>query len=124
MFEYAENGDLFELVAYEKFSENLSRFYFKQILSAVAAMHDSQLMHLDLKLENFVINGNYDVQIVDFGFAKMAIDGNWMTSGRRGTEGYMAPEVEEQKGYYDGRSADVFSLGVCLFTLVMGNFPF
>ena len=43
--------------------------------------------------------------------------------GYYGSPIYMAPEIIEQKPY-DGLKADVFSLGIILFTLVLGNFPF
>ena len=42
----------------------------------------------------------------------------------KGTPSYMAPEISEYKGAYNGFKADVYSLGVCLFAMIFGSLPF
>lgn len=61
------------------------------------------------------------LKLADFGFAT---DKNIEElSDIKGTQSYMAPEVRENETY-NGKQSDVFSMGVVLFTLVVGFFPF
>ena len=83
-------------------------------------MTKKNVTHRDLKLENILVNANMDIKLTDFGFATYSAD---QLSAYGGTASYMAPEVHERKKY-DGNASDVFSLGVILFLLVIGNFPF
>jgi len=79
------------------------------------------VVHRDLKLENILVDQELNIKIIDFGFAKNTqID---ILNSGRGTKSYIAPEVREEK-QYDGKKSDIFSLGVILFLLVQGNFPF
>ena len=64
------------------------------------------------------------LKLADFGFSTNMDkypDGNLRT--RLGTKTYMAPEIILGQ-IYDGRSVDVFSLGVVLFIMVVGHYPF
>lgn len=78
-------------------------------------------MHLDLKLENILVDKDFNLKIADFGFAtnknvkKLTLF--------RGTKTYMAPEIWGTAAY-DGRKADVFSMGIVIFAIVVGYQPF
>ena len=85
-------------------------------------MHDLNMVHRDLKLENLLLTDNISVKFADFGFAKKQLPGTQLKSVR-GTMTYMAPEIKLGLKY-DGKAADVFSLGVILFIIVVGIFPF
>lgn len=78
-------------------------------------------MHRDLKLENLLIDENLNLKVADFGFASYR-NINALRS-YKGTMSYMAPEIKEGK-IYNGTKVDVFSLGVILFIMVQGFFPF
>jgi serine/threonine protein kinase len=68
-----------------------------------------------------MIDDHYKVKLVDFGFSQYR---NIKTlKDRVGTPNYMAPEILEGREY-NGQKADVFALGVIIFTLVQGIFPF
>jgi len=84
-------------------------------------MHNKQVVHRDLKLENILVDENMDLKVADFGFACYK-NINSLNS-YRGTMTYMAPEIKEGK-QYDGTQVDVFSMGVILFIIVQGIFPF
>ena len=79
------------------------------------------IVHRDLKPENILLDKNLNVKIADFGFASYKKIKTLETY--RGTKTYMAPEIKEEK-VYDGRKSDIFSLGVILYILVHGIFPF
>ena len=101
--------------------ENVGRFLVTQLLDALEYMHNKRVVHRDLKLENILVDDRMNLKIADFGFAcYKSIDS--LTS-YRGTMTYMAPEIKEGKTY-KGTQVDLFSLGVILFIIVQGIFPF
>jgi len=77
--------------------------------------------HRDLKLENILIDNDLNLKVADFGFATYKHFSK--LKSYRGTKTYMAPEIKEGKTY-DGRQIDIFSVGVILFIIVLGIFPF
>jgi serine/threonine protein kinase len=125
IFEYLKNGDLHNYIFLikKKFSEDLSRKIFFDLLKAIEACHKSGITHGDIKLENILFTSNFNLKIIDFGFAKNIKDGP--ISEVTSTRFYNAPEMFccATKGY-DGVTADIFSMGIVLFILVMGFYPF
>jgi serine/threonine protein kinase len=125
IFEYLKNGELYNytLLLKKKFSEDISRKIFFDILKAVETCHKCGISHGDIKLQNILLNSNFNIKLIDFGFARNIKDGliSEITSSRF----YNAPEMFccATKGY-DGVIADIFSLGIVLFILVMGFYPF
>ena len=125
LFEYLKNGELqnYVFLLKKKFSEEISRKIFFDILMAVEICHLSGISHGDIKLQNIMLNSSFNLKLIDFGFAKNLKDG--LISEITGSRFYNAPEMFScaTKGY-DGILADIFSLGVVLFVLVMGFYPF
>ena len=124
IMELAKGGELFaKLCDNGPFTEDRARFYFKQILTGVLYCHKKKLCHRDLKLENLLLDESGKVlKITDFGFPEKRRSLREAYS-RRQDAVYVAPEVLEE-GTYDGYKADVWSCGVILYTLIMGNYPF
>ena len=77
------------------------------------------IVHRDIKPDNIMITDNNTVRLIDFGLSKMSKKKQMTTVA--GTPFYMAPEVLE--GGYTSK-ADMWSLGVLLYTLVSGYLPF
>ena len=125
LFEYLKNGELqnYVFLLKKKFSEEISRKIFFDILMAVEICHISGISHGDIKLQNIMLNSSFNLKLIDFGFAKNLKDG--LISEITGSRFYNAPEMFScaTKGY-DGTLSDIFSLGVVLFVLVMGFYPF
>jgi serine/threonine protein kinase len=92
--EYCPNGDLFDMVKRTgKFSSNLSKYFFHQILDALEYLHSSRgLAHLDLKLENILISKDLKIKLCDFGFVEELRS---KVQKGKGTDGYKAPEIYE-----------------------------
>jgi serine/threonine protein kinase len=79
-------------------------------------------VHRDLKLENVMFTDieNLEVKLIDFGFAEK-INRNKLVS-RAGTPGFLPPELFKLNPYTE--KGDIFSLGVILYSLLVGSTPF
>ena len=103
------------------FGENFGRLIFSQLLDGLEAFHNLNISHRNIKLNNIIIGENdYILKYVDF---KMGIEYQGLLQNFPGTPNYAAPELLLRQPYY-GKSDDIFSLGVTLFVLVTGIFPF
>jgi len=122
IMEFIQGGLLFDLCqTMGKMGEDAGRFFLNQMLDSVEYMHNKSVVHRDLKLENILVDDNLNLKIADFGFACYKnIDA---LRSYRGTMTYMAPEIKEGKTYV-GKQVDMFSIGVILFIIVQGIFPF
>ncbi|CAH8334796.1 unnamed protein product [Eruca vesicaria subsp. sativa] len=125
VMELAKGGELFSRVSSNRFTEGLSRKYFRQLISAVRYCHARGVYHRDLKPENLLLDENRDLKVSDFGLSAMKeqIKADGMLHTLCGTPAYVAPELLTKKGY-DGSKADIWSCGVVLFLLNAGNLPF
>ncbi|KDP45721.1 hypothetical protein JCGZ_17328 [Jatropha curcas] len=125
VMEFVKGGELFAKVAKGRFSEDLSRKYFQQLISAVGYCHSRGVFHRDLKPENLLLDENGNLKVSDFGLS--AVTDQIRTDGLLhtlcGTPAYVAPEILTKKGY-DGAKVDVWSCGVILFVLTAGYLPF
>ena len=70
ILEYAPKGDLWKIIyATQGFGERCSKLIFKKILLGVQALHQSGIYHQDLKIDNIVLDNNFNPKIFDYGFA-------------------------------------------------------
>ncbi|CAI2378679.1 unnamed protein product [Moneuplotes crassus] len=121
IFEYATNGSLLDYIALSgrPLPEDIARSYFHDLCEALNYLHSNGVSHRDIKLENILLNKNFELKLADFGFAS-GVTGN---TTRVGTITTAAPEVLMAMPY-NGHCADIFSLGVVLFMMVSGHPPF
>merc|ERR1712113_613068 len=97
-----------------------AQFYVGAIVLALEFLHERRIAYLDLKGENCMIDQHGYLKILDFGVAERVKHGR--IHAVKGTPLFMAPEVILGKGYTT--SADLWSLGVCLYDFMIGHFPF
>ena len=142
VLELAPNGNMLDYISYTAIKEPIIRYYFKQLCEAVDYMHRQGICHRDLKLENLLLDENFNLKVSDFGFCTgiKTKNGDSVLTTCKGTPGYMAPEMMNIGGFnyvtnqnshklfnsngYSGVQTDVFALGVILFSLLMGRPPF
>ncbi|XP_049328394.1 maternal embryonic leucine zipper kinase isoform X2 [Astyanax mexicanus] len=125
VLEYCPGGELFDyIVAKDRLSEEETRVFFRQIVSALAYVHSQGYAHRDLKPENLLIDEDHNLKLIDFGLCakpKGGLGYELMTCC--GSPAYAAPELIQGKSYI-GSEADVWSMGVLLFALLCGYLPF
>ena len=116
ILENAEKGELLNYISYTRkgFEEKHSKIIFQKILKGVQAFHNAGICHRDLKLDNILLDKDFNPKICDFGFATY---NTGKLTDYLGTQNYAAPEVLS-KNVYDGYKADIYSLGIILFHLV------
>ena len=95
---------------------------FRQIISGIAYCHERNITHRDIKLENLLLDEFNNIKIIDFGFSTCVSQGQKLKIFC-GTPSYMCPEIV-QKREYEGPPADMWSLGVLLYAMLCGCFPF
>jgi len=135
VLELCRGGELYERIAQKVmaqggrgFPEGMSRHLFRQMLYATGYLHANRIVHRDIKTENFLLLGEQGsseadvLKLCDFGTAVRLSSQRPRSNGRVGTLSYMAPEVYANRGA--DVAADVWSLGVVLYLILVGANPF
>jgi len=110
-------------------------FVLAQVADGLTFLHGRGVIHRDLKLENVLVASErrvkplvfYDIKITDFGLSKDVGDDNLRqhlahAHSKVGTRPYTAPEVDSGSAY--DCSSDLWCLGIFLYVLLAGRFPF
>lgn len=114
-----------------RLEDRLAKQLFCQVCQGIRYLHDRHVVHRDLKLENVLLEDKSSsidsvrenaVKIIDFGFSTIIPPGKTLKIFC-GTPSYMAPEIVARKEY-TGFCADIWALGVLLYALLCGSFPF
>ena len=97
--------------------------YSIEVGRGLAAAHARRLVHRDVKPQNVLIDSEGRAKVTDFGIAReLEQDGLTKTGRVLGTTDYVAPEQAMGKGV-DARS-DIYSLGILLYEMLVGEVPF
>ena len=105
-----------------KKKEKVYKIILTQIFSAFEYLHRNNIAHLDIKLDNILINEDLNIKIIDFGFASFEPK-NSLNKFFGGTPNYMSPEIVLKRPYVSILS-DIWSLGVLVFKLFCNEYPF
>ncbi|XP_054098013.1 serine/threonine-protein kinase 33 isoform X3 [Callithrix jacchus] len=133
VMELCEDGELKKILDRKgHFSENETRWIIQSLASAIAYLHNNDIAHRDLKLENILVKSsliddnneiNLNIKVTDFGLAvKKQSRREAMLQATCGTPIYMAPEVINAHDY--SQQCDIWSIGVIMYMLLCGEPPF
>lgn len=131
VLELAAGGELFDrIIQRGKFTEDETRYIFRQVFSALQYLHVHSIVHRDIKPENILLTSatGLDIRIADFGLAKIIGDST-STSTLAGTPSYIPPEMlaptqtAGQALPYTNK-VDSWSAGVVLYICLCGFPPF
>ncbi|KFY09061.1 hypothetical protein V492_05657 [Pseudogymnoascus sp. VKM F-4246] len=121
ILEFAKKGELYKHLRRERrFPEWQAATYIAQMASALKFLHKKHVIHRDIKPENILVGIHGELKIADFGWSVHA------PSNRRttmcGTMDYLAPEIVNHYTY--NTAVDLWSLGVLMYELLVGEAPF
>src|ERR1043165_2517779 len=131
--QYVEGKNVRQLVAGRPLELKTALLIGLQVADALAAAHSRGIIHRDIKSGNVMVTSSGQVKVLDFGLAKLLDDAQAVTSGIHhtelteigvpyGTATYAAPE--QARGDRVDKRADIFSLGVLLYEMLTGTWPF
>lgn len=116
-------GELFEILEDDKnLPENEVRKIAQQLVQSLHYLHSNRIIHRDMKPQNILITANGTVKLCDFGFARAMSSNTIVLTSIKGTPLYMAPELVQELPY--NHTADLWSLGVIIYELYVGQPPF
>lgn len=135
VMEYLSGGELFQVAQGSPVvGEAVAALYLYQVLQALDYLHCQGVVHRDVKLENMLLqDGGHTLKLIDFGFSKVVGKEKALTSCC-GSPNYMSPEMlratrNESSGlplkkWRYGTEVDMWSAGVAMFVLLVGQYPF
>uniref|UniRef100_A0A6G1S556 non-specific serine/threonine protein kinase n=1 Tax=Aceria tosichella TaxID=561515 RepID=A0A6G1S556_9ACAR len=134
VLEYCQGGELFDyIVKKNRLNENESAQILFDLMRVLDFIHINGFAHRDLKPENVLFDERHQIKLIDFGLAancsadNMAANKNQAPLGQLstccGSITYAAPEVIAG-GVYSGTAVDVWSAGVMMYALLIGQLPF
>jgi len=124
VMEYMTEGDLADLIMKGRMKEKEVISIVRQIAQALSYLHSRGIVHRDIKLENIMLtqkSGKSIVKLIDFGISTRIGD-HILRPSSVGTPGWLAPEIISRRKYDE--SADMWSLGIATYVLLVGVLPF
>jgi len=125
VMEFVSGGDVFDRILKNvKYTESNAQELSRALITAIQYIHSCSVAHRDLKPQNLLLETNSSdsrLKIADFGFARRVHSPLSLTT-RCGTPTYVAPEI--LKNHPHDESADMWSVGVILYVLLIGYPPF
>ena len=129
VMEYIKGEDLIDYILNYNKKIELSKIkkFSRQLVEIIKYVHNNNIIHRDIKLENIIIEkGTERLVLIDFGFGDIIQYKNGIETTFDkfcGSPAYVAPEIWDNK-VYCGKPVDIWSLGVVIYTITMGKFPY
>ena len=133
VLELGKNGDLDcfqkKLLKRKVLSETILCYFAKHILEALKYIHKCKVIHMDIKPTNILVDSNLDIKLTDFSVScsyNTFKPDDTVKFPFVGTDKYMSPEILNRTNLKIKESCkiDIYSLGVTLYDLAFGCFPY
>lgn len=112
-----------KMVCDKGLGEATSRKYLRDIISGLMYLHAHNIIHGDIKPDNLLVTSTGNVKIGDFSVSQIFEDDDDMLWRSPGTPVFTAPECCQGSAYH-GRAADTWAVGVTLYCMITGCYPF
>lgn len=122
VIEYVEGKDCHHFFKNKIPTRLQTRHIIQQLVLSLEYCHRKGIIHRDIKLDNILIDKNYNVKLIDFGLCAIKETEFDMMKENLGTVRYTAPELIRGEGYND--SVDIWGIGIVLFMLLTGEVAF
>jgi len=120
--EYMDYGSLADVrTRAQRVPENYLAIIMVQVLEGLKTLHLNYIVHRDVKLGNILVNSDGFVKVTDFGISKKLGEKDFCDTFV-GTATHMSPERVLGEDY--SYSADIWSLGLCVYELASGIYPY
>ncbi|PWA68900.1 protein kinase, ATP binding site [Artemisia annua] len=103
--------------------ETVARSYLRDIVSGLMYLHSHNIVHGDIKPDNLLVSATGTVKIGDFSVSQVFEDENDELRRSPGTPVFTAPECCLGQNYH-GKTADIWAVGVTLYCMIFGQYPF
>ncbi|KAJ2079371.1 hypothetical protein H4R24_003815 [Coemansia sp. RSA 988] len=98
--------------------------YFVESLLGLEYLHENNIIHRDIKPDNLLLTSDNTLKIADFGESTIVARHEDRVTGSTGSPAFMAPELCQGINEVSGEAADIWSLGVCLYSFIYSTLPF
>jgi tRNA A-37 threonylcarbamoyl transferase component Bud32 len=130
IYDWIEGKNLlhFLLCMNKNLEENHSKRIFKQMLNILNILKKEKIAHHDIKLENFLIDSDLNIHLIDFGLSEIISDSD-LSKLDCGSFEYIPPEklIYNQNIHnsvcYNAYNADLWSISICLYAMIFFRFP-
>ena len=121
ILEYCKKGDFYKFLNRRALKEKHAKRYMIQLANGLQHLINNNIIHRDLKPQNILLSDDDEIKLTDFGFARY-YEIDTMVDTLCGSPLYMAPEIMKHKRYTI--NADLWSVGVIMYEMLVGKVPY
>ncbi|KAL0128210.1 hypothetical protein PUN28_003455 [Cardiocondyla obscurior] len=123
VFELVHRGEILLIPTDKPLNETTARRYFRDVVMGVEYLHYQKIVHRDIKPSNLLVDRDGRIKIADLGVSTELRETGELLTGQAGTPAFAAPETTVANAQYLGPPCDIWSMGVTLYALVIGDLP-
>jgi len=120
--EYLGKNTLYDIIENNELNEDNINKIILQIAKGLRYLHSKNIIHCDIKLDNIMVDDEYNIKIIDFDLSKICESGEYLSNNIFGTVEYIAPESYDI-GIYS-KCSDIWSFGIVIYNILTFNYPF
>ncbi|KAL6254355.1 hypothetical protein P5V15_014403 [Pogonomyrmex californicus] len=123
VFELVHRGEILLIPTDKPLNEVTARRYFRDVVMGVEYLHYQKIVHRDIKPSNLLVDKDNRIKIADLGVSTELRESGELLTGQAGTPAFAAPETTIANAQYLGPPCDIWSMGITLYALVIGDLP-